>query len=395
MNEWKTNVRTPIHYTSNGGTSVMRFRPKVVAFVVLIVLVLLIILLLPNPKQASGGESRVLFDRGNANIIRGSFTMSSSAYNTTYPMSPVKRTSTGRKYRIGMITDLDTNSKLEDPSHTWVAYMKKGYLTISSSNNIVTVDIDDEEIALQSHLAQGDRAMELSELVCFNGKLYTVDDRTGVVYQVLDDKVLPWVILPDGDGSSTKGFKGEWMAVKDHLMYVGGLGKEWTTITGELVNYFPQWVKLVSHSGALQHLDWVDNYNAMRNTAGFPYPGYMIHESGVWSDVHQSWFFLPRRASTERYDETEDEHRATNLILKCDSSFKNVVVSKIGVVNPIRGFSSFKFVPETNDNVIVALKTEEDRGNIATYFTVFTLDGIILVPDTKFADIKYEGIEFI
>ena len=63
------------------------------------------------------------------------------------------------------------------------------------------------------------------------------------------------------------------MAVKDHVMYVGGLGKEWTTVTGELVNLFPQWVKAVSHNGAVQHLDWVDNYNAMRNTAGFKYPG--------------------------------------------------------------------------------------------------------------------------
>ena len=29
-----------------------------------------------------------------------------------------------------------------------------------------------------------------------------------------------------------KGFKAEWMAVKDHMLYVGGLGKVWTTQTG-------------------------------------------------------------------------------------------------------------------------------------------------------------------
>ena len=69
------------------------------------------------------------------------------------------------------------------------------------------------------------------------------------------------------------GFKGEWLAVKDELLYVGGLGKEWTTITGQLVNYFPQWVKVITHNGAVQHREWVTNYNAMRNTAGFPYPG--------------------------------------------------------------------------------------------------------------------------
>jgi soluble calcium-activated nucleotidase 1 len=37
--------------------------------------------------------------------------------------------------------------------------------------------------------------MELSELVTFNGALYTVDDRTGVVYKLDGNKVVPWVIL--------------------------------------------------------------------------------------------------------------------------------------------------------------------------------------------------------
>lgn len=47
--------------------------------------------------------------------------------------------------------------------------------------------------------------MELSELVVFNGHLYTVDDHTGVVYRILDDRAVPWVILPDGDGTVSKG----------------------------------------------------------------------------------------------------------------------------------------------------------------------------------------------
>lgn len=48
--------------------------------------------------------------------------------------------------------------------------------------------------------------MELSELKVFNGKLYTFDDRTGIVYQVLENhKIIPWVLLTDGDGQSMKG----------------------------------------------------------------------------------------------------------------------------------------------------------------------------------------------
>lgn len=47
--------------------------------------------------------------------------------------------------------------------------------------------------------------MELSELVVFNGHLYTVDDHTGVVYRIDDNKAVPWLILPDGDGTVPKG----------------------------------------------------------------------------------------------------------------------------------------------------------------------------------------------
>lgn len=47
--------------------------------------------------------------------------------------------------------------------------------------------------------------MELSELVAFNGHLYTVDDHTGVVYRIEGNQAIPWVILPDGDGTVSKG----------------------------------------------------------------------------------------------------------------------------------------------------------------------------------------------
>lgn len=47
--------------------------------------------------------------------------------------------------------------------------------------------------------------MELSELVVFNGHLYSVDDRTGVVYRIEGNQAVPWVILPDGDGLVSKG----------------------------------------------------------------------------------------------------------------------------------------------------------------------------------------------
>ena len=121
----------------------------------------------------------------------------------------------------------------------------------------------------------------------------------------------------------------------------------------------------------------------------------MIHESCVWSKIHQRWIFLPRRASKERYEEKADERRASNLMLTADEDFKKIEVSHIGKLSLTHGFSSFKFIPGTNDNVILALKSEEDGDNKASYVLVFTLEGKILYSERKIGDRKYEGIEFV
>ncbi|KAL0993478.1 hypothetical protein UPYG_G00108530 [Umbra pygmaea] len=315
-------------------------------------------------------------------------------YNDTYPLSAPERTPQGTRYRIGVIADLDTDSRSKKKL-TWFSYMRRGHLLVSESGDQVSVEWDAEKLLLESHLAEKGRGMELSELVVFNGKLYSVDDRTGVVYHIDGNKAVPWVILPDGNGSVSKGFKAEWLAVKDEHLYVGGLGKEWTTTTGEVVNNNPEWVKVVGYHGDVQHLNWVPNYNHLRSAAGIEPPGYLIHESAAWSDTLQRWFFLPRRASKERYDETADERRATNLVLSCSADFEDITVSRVGPYNPTHGFSSFKFIPNTDDQILVALKSEEDAGKIASYIMAFTLDGRILLPETKIGDVKYEGLEFI
>lgn len=61
----------------------------------------------------------------------------------------------------------------------------------------------------------------------------TLYNNISVVFEVVDGSTLvPWVILEDGPGRVNKGFKGEWMTVKDKNLYVGGLGKEWTSQSG-------------------------------------------------------------------------------------------------------------------------------------------------------------------
>jgi len=150
--------------------------------------------------------------------------------------------------------------------------------------------------------------MELSELVAFDNRILTCDDRTGIVYSLdldadesLDMEPVPWVILADGNGTAPKGsitqpcsiffgegrrkkfticgpvfcpgFKCEWACVKDGQLWIGGLGKEWTTPEGELLNHNPQFIKRISSTGMVTHWDWKRNYAEMAHALGIHFPG--------------------------------------------------------------------------------------------------------------------------
>jgi len=90
-----------------------------------------------------------------------------------------------------------------------------------------------------------------------------------------------------------------------------------------------------------------------------------------------------------------DEKRGTNLMILADESFRNIETRTVGDIVPTHGFSSFKFLPGTQDEIIVALKSEEYQGTISSYILAFNIKGKILLPEQKIADRKFEGIEFI
>lgn len=406
MIEWRKAVRTPISYTIN--TNSIRMQ-KTFATVIPICGALTLFVVYAFVPQA---DVRMLrsYNKDPDHTHpppRPDCVMPAAAappmgrsfpdYNFTYPLTNPTRSGSETTFRVAVISDLDTNSKAAKKDQ-WVSYLLKGYLRYDSSAETVKIYWDRRKTSLTSRTSTGGRGMELSELVVFNGKLYTCDDRTGIIYQIVGNRTVPWVILSDGDGQSTdKGFKCEWLAVKDSTMYVGGLGKEWTDSQGNLINYDPQWVKTISPSGEVTNVNWRQQYVALRSAAGIQYPGYVIHEATAWSPIHSRWFFIPRRASSEAYNELTDEHKGTNLLLTSNSAFTNVKMQTIGPVIPTHGYSSFKFIPGTGDQIVVAIKSEEDDGRVASYATAFNvMTGRILMAETKIADgLKYEGFEFI
>ncbi|KAJ8971626.1 hypothetical protein NQ314_000609 [Rhamnusium bicolor] len=327
---------------------------------------------------------------------RSTSVLRSTDYNYTYPLTRPIKTSTMHTFRIAIIADLDTNSKSQDEKNTWYSYFKTGYLSYNPNKYSIVVTWDRKEPdRLSNAYALKGRGMELSELVTFDGRLLTFDDRTGIVYEIVNNNVIPWLLLMDGDGRNHKGFKSEWATVKDEVLYVGSMGKEWTTPSGEFENNNPQYIKAVTTKGQVSHINWIEEYKRIREVLGIYWPGYMIHESGVWSNVHQRWFFLPRRCSKEPYNESLDEHRGCSVLISADADMYNLRVVQIPNSKPTRGFSSFKFVPTSKDHVIVALRTEELDGDTSTYVTAFTIHGEILLGDMYIADLKYEGFEFV
>ena len=191
MHDWMRAIRTPTQYRV--GSSTITVNSMMLAKLGIGVLLLLTFLVLMIPAADYDPHTNKRFAHH-------------PEYNSTYPLSPPEYTTDGIKYRIAVITDLDHDSKSKDEKNTWLSFMRIGHLTINSDRMRVKIEWDPETIKLKSAFSQGGRGMELSELVAFNGKLYTIDDRTGIVYEVTrDNRVVPWVILPDGDGTASKG----------------------------------------------------------------------------------------------------------------------------------------------------------------------------------------------
>lgn len=214
LRDWRQALRTPPAYRV--GSSTLRIQTQFVSIIALLGLLILLVLYTTSPKRTQkivsyglGGDH--LRTRINFNGIPSTHMF--DLYNSTYPFTSPITTPSGIRYRIAIISDLDTNSKSKFESNTWISYFQKGTLIWNpvSSNVIITWDRTDP-IELKSSFGQNGRGMELSELVVFNGKLLSFDDRSGLIYEILLDSndAVPWVILIDGNGKTHKG-KSVWL----------------------------------------------------------------------------------------------------------------------------------------------------------------------------------------
>lgn len=74
-----------------------------------------------------------------------------------------------------------------------------------SDDNAYSITWDAKPTSLYSRISEGGRGMELSDLCWYNDRLYSFDDRTGIVYEIANGKAYVRYILRDGDGNTEKG----------------------------------------------------------------------------------------------------------------------------------------------------------------------------------------------
>lgn len=300
-------------------------------------------------------------------------------------------------YKLMIVSDLDKKSRvMNDKKGKWKSYLKKAELRCDGLKSCTIHWLEDQEIFTK--FSEAGRGMELSALTAFNNHLYAFDDRTGIAFELVKgNKAIPRYILMAGNGDTMKGQKSEWATVKDGKMIVGSLGREYIRKDGKIENNHFMWVSVINEKGSVSHEDWTEQYNKLRNAVHCKYPGYLTHEAINWSSARRKWVILPRRVSSEPYDEVEDESRGSNIIIFASEDFNKIEIKHITKSIPTRGFSEFKFLPGTGDRVIVAIKSEENekQQTYNSYITVFTIDGTILLDETEIpGNHKFEGLEF-
>lgn len=129
----------------------------------------------------------------------------------------------------------------------------QGALLHDASKNTFSVEWGTSVDLTSGHGEEG-RGMELSELILWNNRLYTMDDRSGIVYEVVDyrtpsARVVPRYILMEGNGETEKGFKGEWGTVKDGNLIIASFGKEYANNDGTIKNLNNNWIAEITPEG--------------------------------------------------------------------------------------------------------------------------------------------------
>lgn len=343
----------------------------------------------------------------------------------------------GSKFSFAMIADQDDASRVDVGEHGEDEYWlsKLAFASLTFSSGAYSLALESEATLKTTRGDKSGRGAEYSALEVFDGKLLTMDDRTGNVDEIVPNPAgaeVPYSVQPLtdsngaavalmlGDGSGGKGLKCEWSTQKDGKLIVGSTGKPRTDDDAVVMHHGEMWIKTIDPTTyAVTSIENVAGYNGLCAAAQVPMApkegemskGFMVHESGRWSEEHGRWFFAPRKMSRETYDTVSEAFKCVNLMIsagpdmpqggpspEAETEYGNGchVQPYLGML-PMRGCSDFMFVPGTHDCHLFMLRTEESHdGVINTFASVIDLEGHVLMAEQRLTeDRKFEGCAWL
>ncbi|OQV24596.1 putative Soluble calcium-activated nucleotidase 1 [Hypsibius exemplaris] len=319
------------------------------------------------------------------------------------------------KHPFQLVADLDRRSAFgaQPDREVEFSYLKTGTLRAVSHGFVPYIAWDGAADAATGenfgdlitgpppkNASRSSRGMELSDLVRFDGHLIACEDRTGIIYRIANGTAVPWITLRDEmSRRRNKGFKCEWSVVKDGHVYFGSHSAsiKHPHPDGPTMWTGTRLIKKVSANGTIESVDWNHVYEALDDHLAIKLGGFMMQEAVLYSDIAQAWYFLPR---TIQYDNSTDD--PVQDLSPCDfivtATEDLTVFTTTALVGPLDwrfGFSAARFVPGTNDSLILALRSFESEELFATKIVMFHLNGTIVLPEQIVVKgIKFEGLEF-
>ena len=138
MQDWRQAIQIPTAYRI--GNSTVRLQYQFVMGVLAVGVIALVMFY--NSFSHSKPHSTFMLEKRippsydsdhfhNHNLPEPKF-----SYNSTYPLTTPVRTERGVRYKIGIISDLDTSSKKDEE---WISYLKTGELFVDLEKNKVSI----------------------------------------------------------------------------------------------------------------------------------------------------------------------------------------------------------------------------------------------------------------
>jgi len=124
--------------------------------------------------------------------------------------------------------------------------------------------------------------------------------------------------------------------------------------------------------------------------------GEIEHEAAEWDHFKQKWLFTPRRVTKQKKDAATWNSISTNRAVFVDDNSRDLEILELGDLNKNFGFVGLRYIPGTNNQLVLALKTGLDKqGNQLSTLVVYNQAGMVVMPEITVAEGIYSGVEFL